>query len=113
MEADLLLQLAMDNGYIEGVEVVGVKELSQIVSKFEIYPNPAQRTANINIDLKSEENVSLQIVDLTGKMVKTINFGKLNGAYILPIDLADMKAGMYFVNLWIGNQTITQKLMVE
>ncbi len=105
--------VALDNGYVEGQEVLGIEELSNIVSNFELYPNPANNSANINIELKSEENVSLQILDLTGKVVKTVNYGQLNGVYILPIDLIEFNSGMYIVNMWIGNQSITQKLMVD
>jgi hypothetical protein len=105
--------VAIDNGYVEGQEVVGIEELSHIVSNFEIYPNPAKSLANINIELKSEENISLQILDISGKVIRTANYGRLNGSYVLPIDLSGINSGMYIVNMWIGNQTITEKLVIN
>lgn len=104
---------AVANGYTEGQDVVGVKELSNIVSKYELYPNPTTNLANIDIELKSARDVSLQIVDISGKTVKTINFGQLNGSYTLPIGLSELKAGVYFVNLVIGDRIITEKLLVN
>lgn len=105
--------VALDNGYVEGQEVVGIEELSHILSNFELYPNPANGQANINIHLKSVENISLQILDLSGKVIRTVNYGQLNGSYILPIDLSGINSGMYIVNMWIGNQTITEKLVIN
>jgi hypothetical protein len=104
---------AVANGYSEGTQVVGVRELSHIVSNFELYPNPAKNEANINISLSNEANVSLSIVDISGKIVKSKEYGQLNGTYILPIGLEGLESGIYFVNLWIGNESITQKLIVQ
>lgn len=104
---------AILNGYIDGEAVVGVKELSDIISKFELYPNPARNMVNMNIELENSDIVSLQIMDITGKQVRSIDYGQLNGVYILPIDLSDLDSGMYMLNLLIGNQMITRKLMVE
>jgi hypothetical protein len=104
---------AIDNGYVEGLEVVGIEELSNIVSTFQVYPNPAKNLANINVELNSAQDVTLRIVDVSGKTVKTIDFGQLNGSYTLPIGLSELKAGVYFVNLVIGDKMITEKLLVN
>jgi len=104
---------AISNGYVEGTVVVGIEELSHIVSNFEVYPNPAQNQANINLDLKSDQQVSLKIIDLSGKVILSKNYGRLNGTYDLPIGLNGIESGVYFVNLLIGDQAITQKLIVE
>lgn len=104
---------AIANGFVEGTVVVGIEELSHIVSNFEVYPNPASNRANINLVLESNESVTLQIIDISGKVVRNRDYGQLNGAYTLPIGLNDLESGIYFVNLLIGNQAITQKLIKE
>ena len=104
---------AIANGYVEGTVVVGIEELSHIVSNFEIYPNPARDLTNINLVLENRERVTLQIIDIAGKVVRTKDYGQLNGAYTLPIGLNDLESGIYFVTLLIGNQAITQKLIIE
>ena len=73
----------------------------------------AQNQANINLDLKSDQQVSLKIIDLSGKVILSKNYGRLNGTYDLPIGLNGIESGVYFVNLLIGDQAITQKLIVE
>lgn len=104
---------AIANGYVEGTVVVGIEELSSIVSNFEVYPNPARDQANINLNLESQENVTLQIVDIAGKIVRTKDYGQMVGSYTLPIGLNDLGSGIYFVNLLIGDQSITKKLIIE
>lgn len=104
---------AIDNGYVEGTVVVGIEELSDIVSNFKVYPNPAKNQTNINLVLERQENVTLQIIDIAGKIVRSKDYGQMNGAYTLPIGLNDLESGIYFVNLLIGNQAITQKLIIE
>ena len=104
---------AIANGYVEGTVVVGIEELSHIVSNFEIYPNPATDLTNINLVLENQQRVTLQIIDIAGKVVRRKDYGQLNGAYTLPIGLNDLESGIYFVNLLIGNRAITQKLIIK
>ena len=104
---------AIENGFVEGTVVVGIEELSQFVSNFNVYPNPAQNQANITLELKSQQTVSLSLIDISGKVIRSKNYGQLNGSYNLPINLEGIDSGIYFVNLLIGNQAITQKLIVE
>ena len=99
---------ALDNGWVNGID-----DLDEIVSEFEVYPNPASTNVNINIDLKKNSNVSIQLVDVTGKLVRTADYGSLNGFYVLPLDISGLNSGLYMINFIVDNNLITQKLIIE
>ena len=99
---------ALDLGWVDGID-----ELDHIVAEFEVYPNPANNNVNIKVDLKVNSEISLQLIDLSGKTVRTIDYGMLNGFYVLPVDINGLTSGLYMLNFYVDGQMITQKLVVE
>ena len=69
-----------------------------------VYPNPSsdQLTINANMDIHS-----IQIIDITGKTVKSFN-NKLT-----TIDIANLSAGVYFIQLIGEENTITKKFVKQ
>src|SRR5690606_35613983 len=49
------------------------------VTKFSVYPNPATDALNVNLTLTESTNTVINILDITGKVVKSIAIGDLNG----------------------------------
>ena len=71
---------------------------------FTLYPNPTSGV--INIKMSDYKNVDLvQIVDLVGGVVKTMNVKQ----EMSTIDLTDLATGLYFVKVTSGNTTKIQK----
>jgi len=83
-------------------------------SKFTVYPNPAQ-SENVNLvyDLPSNENAELLITDLSGKIVQQESFIPNEGLTTKQIQLAQLKPGIYLVNLKLNNGILTQKLIIQ
>jgi len=77
-------------------------------------PNPANSTTVINYNMKTANTVSLSIVDVTGKIVKTINEGtKSFGSHSLTLDVKDLSAGVYSYTLTVGENQITKRMIIE
>jgi len=77
---------------------------------FNLYPNPTSDVLNIQI-LKGENIKSIHIVDGMGRVVKTINPGKMvNGTYTLEV--AGLAAGMYTLNMNTSVKTYSKKFTV-
>lgn len=66
---------------------------------FSIYPNPASNELHINFD-ESIENATMEIIDLTGKVIYS---DQVNG-YQATFDLTEMPAGVYFISLKSGDE---------
>jgi len=75
------------------------EEIIADVNRFEIYPNPAVDAINIGLTLTKSTNTVINVLDITGKVIKTINVGEVNGDKNLTISLDDMSAGIYFIEL--------------
>ncbi|MEX0986711.1 MAG: T9SS type A sorting domain-containing protein [Bacteroidales bacterium] len=80
-----------------------------------IYPNPAKDF--LKIELQSDNSVlpEVQIIDLTGKVVKKFDsdFTMDNEIYKANYDISDMKPGIYFVKLIQGETAFSRKLIVR
>jgi Secretion system C-terminal sorting domain/Domain of unknown function (DUF4397) len=80
---------------------------------FILSPNPAKQQANLNFDLASPSDVQIQIVNAMGAVVQSSKFaGLAKGTHQLPLDLANMPDGYYFVKLQTASGSQTKKLVV-
>jgi len=77
-----------------------------------VYPNPTTDHLKVNLQLKQDENVSLEIYDLTGKVVKKENLGLKRTISNYNIDLTNLTEGMYVFRLNAGKESITKKLIL-
>lgn len=93
----------IDNILLSIIE--SVNELSQ--NNFSFYPNPASNVLNIN----SENNLEqVSITDMSGRTIKTINNSNTNQ---LKVDVADFKAGVYFIQVVSNGNSQVQKFIKE
>ncbi|MBL7013779.1 MAG: T9SS type A sorting domain-containing protein [Candidatus Marinimicrobia bacterium] len=87
----------------------------QIPDSFELlnaYPNPFNPTTNIQINVRSESDISLQILDISGRTVETL----LNG--IVPMGRQDIQwnpqnhaSGIYFIHLTSKHKSQSKKIV--
>jgi hypothetical protein len=86
---------------------VNVNEVTT-VNNINLYPNPA--ATDITIESSLNNNNSISILDVTGKLVKTIRFvtNKIN------FSVADLDNGIYFYNIYNvdGNVLHSNKFIV-
>lgn len=95
------------------VTVVGVEETASNV-EMNIYPNPANNVANINFAIAQNADVMIDVINMTGAKVATINKGNLAaGSYIHQLDVNNFAAGVYMVNVVANGQVNTMRVTVE
>lgn len=66
-------------------------------SELVIYPNPASNQLNVKLKELSDDNLIIQIYDLSGK--KITNFNVNTNSNITTIDIKDIESGIYFISL--------------
>lgn len=78
-----------------------------------IYPNPNAINTMFNIDVVAQEQGSIVITDIVGKVlyVKHITEGS-NTLSVSKTEL-NLSAGIYIVSLQLNNHTLTQKLIIN
>jgi hypothetical protein len=79
-----------------------------------IYPNPVTSIANISFQMKSPGEVSINIYNINGMLIKEHRAGTLQtGSQTLSLDLSDLISGAYVVMVSTGNEAFSNKFIVR
>jgi hypothetical protein len=82
-------------------------------ANFRIYPNPASDNLTVEFTLESASEVSYNLYNSFGKLVKSVNQGIIaDKNQQLIINVSDLPSGLYVVTLNAGNSRISSKLQV-
>lgn len=90
--------------------IAGVEEMIQETG-FAVYPNPATETANVVLSALNEID-AIQIVNMEGRLVRSISLGNSNHSNI-ELTVSDLAKGIYFLNVAHTDGVSTQKLVVQ
>ena len=76
----------------------------------EAMPNPVENTSEINFSANGA--VTIELYDMTGKLVQVLFDGTVNGANSLTIDASELTSGRYNVVLKTAGVTLTRNINV-
>lgn len=81
---------------------------------YSIFPNPTSDVLNVQYTLATEGTVTMNVVDLTGRVVRNI-VKENQGAFQATeqINIAGLNAGIYLLNVTANGNTTTQKFIVK
>ncbi len=92
--------------------VISVVENSAEVSISDVYPNPSTGVTTIDYSLANSAEVHVNITDLTGKVIYTVNEGTVaEGTHAVSFDAASFASGVYYVTVTAGESVVTQKFI--
>jgi hypothetical protein len=78
-----------------------------------MFPNPAQNEVVLDFTLDKAAEMSISVIDVTGKVVKEVSAVKfLSGSNTTTIDASDLNNGFYFVNIHSSEGSKTTRLMI-
>ncbi|MEO6190983.1 MAG: Omp28-related outer membrane protein [Saprospiraceae bacterium] len=89
-----------------------VSNPKQIVNSSNLSPNPSNDVSFLQLELSQNADVSIQILDLTGREIARRDYGSLNGQVELPINTLAFDNGSYVIKLKVNNKISTSKLVV-
>lgn len=78
-----------------------------------LYPNPSNGATTLRFSASLETDYTVQLVDITGKVLTQIKGTAAIGENTIDIDVTEFANGMYFVNLVDGESIKTQKLIKQ
>jgi hypothetical protein len=106
--------------YITGIEFPvlcfdGVSELSNTsaISVAQNQPNPFTGTTTIEISCNTVAPVMLEVSNIMGQTVYTMNAGTINGTMNVELNANDLESGVYFYTVTIGDSSVSMKMIVE
>ena len=83
---------------------------SHIKNDINIYPNPCNDQLWISWDDKTNAPIQISIIDMNGHLVKEIK-NNLSRAQVLNIDITELEAGLYFLNIQTEEKVKKEKLL--
>jgi hypothetical protein len=79
-----------------------------------IFPNPVMNEANISYQLNRQGNASVQIYDITGKIVQQFALAnQTKGTNTFSVNCSQMTSGIYMVKVQAEGQTFSSKFIVK
>ena len=90
-----------------------INEVAVGVNNLEVYPNPSSDVTTASFNLTEQSDVTVEVVDLLGKTVKTIARKNMTaGECRVPMNVAELAAGVYMIKVSTGKGSLTQRLSV-
>ncbi len=99
---------------LQQVDIDGNKTFSKVINivwtdqnnAVRIYPNPTKGDLNIEFTTQESGNVELKIIDMSGRVVKSILSKSQEGENQFQISMSELANGIYHIQLLENGQTI-------
>ncbi len=83
----------------------------EVVENISISPNPTNGFVKINLETVNTEAISLQVLNVTGQVVKAFPTQTTNATQY-DLDLSDLAEGVYFAKFTIGNKVVVENIIL-
>ncbi len=103
--------LWVDNLAFSG-SVAGI-ENNNFLSNLNVYPNPANKNLNLDLNFKTSLNTTIELSDLTGKIIFSKDAGILSGESKQTLDISSFSKGAYFVKIITSQGTEVRNIVIE
>jgi len=111
---------AMRGGYTSAGAIIricptglNVNEVSSPVQQAVLIPNPSSSGSDLYITLSADENVTIDLTDITGRKLSAVFIGNLtSGKHVFHIDASPLSYGNYLLNIRLPNQVKVIKMVV-
>lgn len=94
-------------------EIVGLEVNGDLIESYSLYPNPTVGELNVRFDVANAAEATIEVVDITGKLISTHNIQANSGSNLVVMDATTYATGVYFVNLTLGGVTKVEQLVVK
>ncbi len=107
-----LVEAAIDDMFLYEEYTVDINE-NENISAVNIFPNPAINSLSIVYNLNSSEDVSIEILNNVGQIVMFESLkNQSSGIHKNKLDVSNLSAGMYFVNIKTKQQSHVEKISI-
>jgi hypothetical protein len=79
----------------------------------QVFPNPAKEKVFVKLELEKPSTLSIEMKDITGKLIKTDMIKNVSGNYKTEISLDGIKPGVYLIQLQVDQKSSLFKITVN
>ncbi len=90
-------------------EMVGVNEVDSPISLVDLFPNPVSDQLTVSAEIANLRDYNLTIVDINGKLVKTI---QATSASNFNIDVSELEQGIYHLQFTNSERTYSERFVI-
>lgn len=103
--------ISIDNVLVTGTFVDDASIEESVKFSFSAYPNPATDFITLGYQLNTASEVTVKVIDNTGRTVRMMSLGTQTGNNSVTVDLADLSAGIYSISMESANGKATKKFV--
>ena len=85
----------------------------EVDNSFNAYPNPASEVVNISFTADKEEDMTIRMMDITGRIIYSTSLTAIIGENQHQINLSDFAKGVYLIGLQNSNGLVQKKMVVN
>ncbi len=78
-----------------------------------IFENPAAEQLKGSLTCTEDADITVQIIDLQGRIVKTEQLSTVKGSNFLQVDINGMDQGLYFIKVFHHQKALVSKFVKE
>lgn len=93
--------------------VTGIDDHGSFLNALVLYPNPTVQGINLNMNLTVPQQITIEIRDINGKLIRLKNAGMLQGETTQSIDVTGVAKGTYFLSVVSIQGTAVRKIVIE
>ena len=112
-EGDMACAIAPEEGTIVESAVTSSVAEALPEGSVNVFPNPASDLLNIAIDVAGAEEALITLVAMDGRVMQEQQV-EMGGFYqLVPVNVAQLPTGMYFVKVQAGGKMTTRKVVIR
>lgn len=92
---------------------IGTNDIYDNISNVGIYPNPTSGIVNVDFKATETTDVTIEVVSLTGSILRTKDLGTVNGQQNVSMDLKDLASGVYMMRFTAGDTKFVRKITIS
>ncbi len=99
--------------YLRFRDPVGTKDVVENIGNVGIYPNPTADQLFVDFNSSEKTNVTIDILSLTGSVLRTKELGEVFGEQQTSFDLKDLASGVYMMRFTAGDSKFVRRVTVR
>ena len=107
-----LKQVDYDGTY-EYSDIVTVRIDRELITKASVYPNPASRFINLEVEVSERSEIRVMLLDISGKLMKAdmVEMDFVEGREKIRINIDDVPGGSYIMRIQLGSKIINERVL--
>lgn len=107
------LRMVDEDGRSELSKVIKLEHRSSGQASWQLYPTRVSTNVNLSINSNQQERITIQVLDMNGRLVKKEQRDVVKGVNIITIQVAGLTQGIYVVHGTVGGEKFSERFVKE